>query len=162
MKEELARKYATDYHKGQVRKGNGLPAVTHPEGVVRNLRRFGINDDPTLSTAWLHDTLEDTCLDYDEIYDVFGEEIAEGVYSLTKDTGPDLYKRKIAKSPRNIQLIKLCDVLHNVSTLDELRQKITEYERLIGRKIQDCQEFYIPLAKEICPAIAKEIEKQIS
>ncbi len=47
---------------------------------------MGITNDDILCTGWLHDTIEDTDTDYDEIHKKFNDKIADYVASVTKDT----------------------------------------------------------------------------
>ena len=46
---------------------------------------FGVEDEETITAALLHDTLEDTATDYDEIASLFGEQVADYVVLLTKN-----------------------------------------------------------------------------
>src|SRR5205823_13691949 len=46
---------------------------------------FGIRDPKVLAAAVLHDTIEDTTTDYDDLAERFGKDVADWVASLTKD-----------------------------------------------------------------------------
>lgn len=155
MKSAIAEQYARKYHEGQLRKTGSTPYIVHPENVVNFLKQMGINDDISIAIAWLHDTLEDTKLSYEEISRVFGEEVAQGVLILTRNTGRDEYKQRLAAAPANLKMIKLADTLDNVSTLDALSAEG------VRRKIEDCIFYYIPEGYNLCPTIAALIGKNI-
>ena len=155
MIEEIAKQYARKYHKGQFRKSTELPYIVHPENVVNYMKQFGVDDEDSLAIAWLHDTLEDTSLTYDEIQNVFGINIAQGVYLLTRNVDREEYKKRLSTAPKNIKLIKLCDTLDNIPTLE-----CSSSDR-IKRKVDDCTEYYIPMAEELCPEIAEQMRKYI-
>lgn len=156
MLERIAEEYARKYHKGQYRKDGTTPYITHPTNVVNLLKEHGFDDGKTLTSGWLHDALEDTDLKYNEIRRVFGKEVAEGIRILTRNVDREAYKRRLSSAPINVRLIKLCDTLDNIRTLNELNSEEIE------RKVKDCETYYIPLASEICPPIAVEMEKIIS
>src|SRR5262249_44001884 len=81
-----ADQFAERKHKGQYRR-DGIPCyIEHPRGVMAIVRdEFGVSDPDTLAAALLHDTIEDTATDYDEILDRFGRKVADLVAVLTKD-----------------------------------------------------------------------------
>ncbi|MBW2997719.1 HD domain-containing protein [Candidatus Woesearchaeota archaeon] len=150
--EELARKCATRYHHGQFRKGNHEPYIVHPAAVVRYLKQHGIDDDVSLSVAWLHDVVEDTAMTWEQVENIFGKDIASGVHLLTRDVGREEYKTRLSYAPDNIKMVKLCDTLHNVEDMKYMSLKG------IWRKINDCRDYYIPMARELCPGIASRLE----
>ncbi len=149
--EDIARLYAHQYHAGQVRKKDGSPYVTHPEAVVELLCKYGSKEKETLATAWLHDTLEDTPLTLDQIRSVFGEEVAQGVYVLTRNVDREEYKNRLLEAPVWVQRVKLADRLHNMTSLEALSP------RGAIRYLEECELFYLPLAEKVCPAMASEL-----
>ncbi|MEA3514385.1 MAG: HD domain-containing protein [Nanoarchaeota archaeon] len=156
MIEKIAKHYAGMYHKGQFRRNSELPYIVHPENVVNYMKQFGVEDEDSLAIAWLHDTIEDTSLTYNRIKSVFGRNIADGVYLLTRNVDREEYKRRLSFAPENIRMIKLCDTLDNITTLECLSSEG------IMRKVDDCKDYYIPMAEELCPWIAKQMKKYIS
>lgn len=54
-----ARKFATDAHVNQYRRGNNQLYINHPRRVVENIRKFKLSNE-AIAAAWLHDVLEDT------------------------------------------------------------------------------------------------------
>jgi len=153
---ELAKEYAIKYHgeTGETR-SNGLPYHTHCENTVKLLREFGVKDEKTLCKGWLHDTLEDTRLTLEEIENVFGKDVAKGVYILTRNVGRFEYKLRLLNNPDEL-LIKFCD------TIDNLQDLSYYTTRGLYKKILDTEEFYIPQAKKICEPAASEMELLIN
>src|SRR5437870_3403402 len=92
-----AASFAARAHHQQMRKDRETPYVSHVFRVcliVRDL--FGFNDPRMLITALLHDTIEDTTTDFDDIEARYGTEIATWVSYLTKNKSmPELQREKI-------------------------------------------------------------------
>jgi guanosine-3',5'-bis(diphosphate) 3'-pyrophosphohydrolase len=69
--------------------------------------------------ALLHDTIEDTTTDYDELEECFGRDIADMVSSLTKNMAmpeelrEEEYDARLAMADWRVRLIKLADVYDN-------------------------------------------------
>jgi len=108
-------------HNGQFRKDGRTPYVEHPRAVMRIVRdEFEVDDPETLATALLHDTIEDTTTDYDEVAEAFGERVADGVALLTKDKRLPEKRREreyfagLAQAPSRVKLVKCADSLHNL------------------------------------------------
>src|SRR5947209_19594679 len=81
-----AAAFAARTHKGQTRKDGKTPYVSHVFRVCLVLRDiFGFDDRHMLLTALLHDTVEDTKTDFDDLEEQFGNEVARWVGYLTKD-----------------------------------------------------------------------------
>jgi guanosine-3',5'-bis(diphosphate) 3'-pyrophosphohydrolase len=109
-------------HRHQIRKDGQTPYASHPFRVcfiVRHL--FEIDDPRVLAAAVLHDTIEDTTTDCDDIIERFGDEIAGWVAALTKDKRlPDEerehhYEENLAKSPWQVKVCKLADIYDNLT-----------------------------------------------
>ena len=81
-----AAAFAARAHRHQTRKDNQTPYVSHVFRVCLVVRHtFGFNDPKMLAAALLHDTIEDTATDCDDIIDRFGPDVARWVAALTKD-----------------------------------------------------------------------------
>lgn len=124
---ERAYAFAEAKHAGQKRR-SGQPYITHPVAVGYFLSTLHTGPE-TIAAGLLHDTEEDTGTENSELREKFGDTVASLVEALTKIADVthkhDLHimaedHRKIfvamAKDVRVI-LIKLCDRLHNMSTL---------------------------------------------
>lgn len=109
-------------HEGQLRKDDITPFVAHPMRVVAVLSlAFEITDPELLATAALHDTIEDTTVDFDDLSREFGPEVAQNVAWLTKDMRLSEQERErdyfhaLAEAPFGVQLCKLADVYDNLA-----------------------------------------------
>ena len=69
MKNKLifSKQCAIQQHKGQYRKNNKTPYWHHLRDVVNNLKMMGIKDESILCAGWLHDVIEDTSFDFDDV-----------------------------------------------------------------------------------------------
>jgi guanosine-3',5'-bis(diphosphate) 3'-pyrophosphohydrolase len=108
-------------HRHQLRKDGATPYVAHCYRVAMTIRHiFGCADEATLTAALLHDTIEDTTVDYDEIAEAFGEEVASLVAAMTKNMAlpePERerrYDEQLAAADWRARLIKLGDVYDNL------------------------------------------------
>ncbi|MFA9563292.1 MAG: bifunctional (p)ppGpp synthetase/guanosine-3',5'-bis(diphosphate) 3'-pyrophosphohydrolase [Acidimicrobiales bacterium] len=150
---EQAYRLAAEAHEGQFRK-SGEPYVQHPLAVARIVAELGL-DETTIAAALLHDSVEDTGIELDDLSQRFGDDLAEivdGVTKLervkfdTKEAQQAATMRKMlvamAKDLRVI-IIKLADRLHNLRTIAALpdwKQARTAHETL---------DVYAPLAHRL-------------
>jgi guanosine-3',5'-bis(diphosphate) 3'-pyrophosphohydrolase len=124
---------AANAHKTMRRK-SGEPYILHPIAVAMIcVDEIGLGVRSTIC-ALLHDTVEDTDVSLDDIKNEFGNEIAKIVDGLTKistvmttnsSQQAENFKKillTLTDDPRVI-LIKLADRLHNMRTMDAMRQE---------------------------------------
>ncbi|MDK2823137.1 MAG: diphosphokinase / guanosine-3,5-bis(diphosphate) 3-diphosphatase [Clostridia bacterium] len=153
---ELIKKaydFALKAHEGQIR-NSGEPYITHPLAVATILANLGL-DDTTIAAGLLHDVVEDTKVQLNEIKEKFGEEIALLVDGVTKLSRIEYYSKEerqvenyrkmflaMAKDIRVI-LIKLADRLHNMRTL---KHQSFWKQREIA---QETLEIFAPLASRL-------------
>ncbi len=142
--------YAEEAHKHQTRK-SGEKYFIHPEAVAGILTELKL-DDATIATGLLHDTIEDTKATRDEIDELFGEEIGALVEGVTKLDALDLVTKKAEQAENfrklliaissdvRVLLVKLADRLHNMRTMEHMRE---DRRRHISR---ETMEIYAPLA----------------
>ena len=76
--------FAIESHKDQKRK-TGEPYIIHPINTAIYLAEMKM-DWPTISAALLHDVIEDCQVEYEELEDKFGKEVADLVDGVTKLT----------------------------------------------------------------------------
>lgn len=160
--------YATKAHGAQMRH-SGDPYYAHPIQVAGILASLHM-DVQSICTGLLHDVLEDTDATYDDIVDLFGEEIAQLVDGVTKLGQVELsvpnasrarrqaenFQKFVLAMSRDVRvlIVKLCDRLHNMRTL-EYHPKQESRER-ISRETLD---IYAPLARRIgVDRICSELE----
>ncbi len=138
---QLAASYAARAHNHQYRKDKKTPFVAHPFRVAMVLRDiFGCDDEVAIATALLHDTIEDTRTDFDDIHKRFGRDVAECVAIMTKnmllieEEREKDYDNRLAKGPWQARIVKLADVYDNGLDLPRpgLRRKcITRCQRAL-------------------------------
>ena len=154
-RELLARafRFAADAHEGQQRR-SGEAFIRHPWGAAMILAELR-QDEQTIAAALLHDVVEDTETEIDEVRTEFGDEIAqlvEGVTKLTRihfqsreQAEAENYRKMIAAmvGDERVILIKLADRLHNMRTIEYLgKQKQLQ-------KARETLEVYAPLAHRL-------------
>ncbi|PHP68296.1 bifunctional (p)ppGpp synthetase/guanosine-3',5'-bis(diphosphate) 3'-pyrophosphohydrolase [Zhengella mangrovi] len=142
--------YAMQKH-GHQKRASGDPYFSHPLEVAAILTEMNL-DESTIAVALLHDTIEDTDATRKEIDELFGENIGKLVEGLTKLKKLDMVSKK-AEQAENLRklllaisddvrvlLVKLADRLHNMRTLDHMRE---DKRRRISEETMD---IYAPLA----------------
>lgn len=116
--------FAARAHQGQQRKDGETPYASHPFRVCLVLREvFGVADPAALTAAVLHDTIEDTVTDYDDLEEGFGADVAAWVGALSKDKRlPEAereaaYVEQLRRGPWQVKLCKLADVYDNLTDM---------------------------------------------
>jgi guanosine-3',5'-bis(diphosphate) 3'-pyrophosphohydrolase len=120
-----AAQFAAHKHRDQRRKDAAAsPYINHPLALASTLREEGMVEDATvLAAALLHDTIEDTETDYDELRGHFGEEVAEIVAEVTdtkwlkKTSRKRLQISKASIASSRAKLVKLADKICNLRDL---------------------------------------------
>ena len=148
-----AFEYAYKHHGPQLRK-SGEPYIIHPIAVAEIINELDLDQD-SIVAALLHDCIEDTDSTHDEIARLFGPQVAELVEGVTKLTRMQYSSREdeqmenlrkmfmaMAKDVRVI-LIKLCDRLHNMRTLQY------QSDRKQKEKALETMEVYAPIAHRL-------------
>jgi GTP pyrophosphokinase len=140
-------------HAGQTRR-SGEEFIHHPLGVARICAQLHL-DEQTIAAALLHDVVEDTGSELDEIRAEFGAEVAllvEGVTKLTRisfqsreQAEAENYRKMIVAMAQDVRviLIKLADRMHNMRTIEyQTKQKQAQ-------KARETLEVYAPLAHRL-------------
>jgi GTP diphosphokinase / guanosine-3',5'-bis(diphosphate) 3'-diphosphatase len=150
---QRAYDYSFRMHAGQTRK-SGQPYVVHPvsvAGIIADLRL----DAASVCAGLLHDVVEDTLATSDDITKEFGVEVAELVDGVTKlsqinftskeDRQAENFRKMVVAMARDIRvlLIKLCDRLDNMRTLEHMKPEAQE------RIARETLEIYAPLANRL-------------
>jgi GTP diphosphokinase / guanosine-3',5'-bis(diphosphate) 3'-diphosphatase len=144
---------AEQAHGGQTRR-SGEDFIHHPVGVARICAELHL-DEHTIAAALLHDVVEDTGADLEEVRAAFGDEIAQLVDGVTKLTRisfqsreqaeAENYRKMIVAMARDVRviLIKLADRLHNMRAIEyQTKQKQAQ-------KARETLEVYAPLAHRL-------------
>ncbi|MDR2683037.1 MAG: RelA/SpoT family protein [Dysgonamonadaceae bacterium] len=126
-----AFKFADQAHKG-VKRRSGEPYILHPLAVALIVsEEMGLGS-TSISSALLHDVVEDTDYSVEDIRNLFGNKIAQIVDGLTKISG-GIFAEAASAQAENMRkllltmsddirviLIKIADRLHNMRTLGSL------------------------------------------
>jgi len=120
-----AADFAARRHAGQVRKGAARdPYVNHLAEVAALLAETAEQPDAALVAAgWLHDTVEDTATEREELADAFGEQIARIVADVTDDKSlpkAERRQRQIETAPRKSSRAKAVKIADKISNLRSL------------------------------------------
>jgi GTP pyrophosphokinase len=123
---------AVEAHKDMRRK-SGEPYIYHPIAVAKICaEEMGLGS-TAIICALLHDTVEDTHITLDDVEELFGKTVAQIIDGLTKI--PEVFDENVSIQAENFRkmiltisddlrvvLIKLADRLHNMRTLDSMRE----------------------------------------
>jgi len=146
--------YANEAH-GTQRRKSGEPYITHPLAVAQIVAEELKLDSESIEAALLHDVIEDTTADYEQVAKLFSPTVAdlvEGVSKLTRieygtkeqEQMENLRKMLIAMSKDiRVILIKVSDRLHNMRTM--------EYQSPPKQKQKSLEtmEIYAPIAHRL-------------
>jgi guanosine-3',5'-bis(diphosphate) 3'-pyrophosphohydrolase len=140
-------------HEGQFR-NSGEPYISHPLAVATSLADWHL-DAQALMAALLHDVMEDTAFDKQEIAERFGKPTAELVDAVSKigrlegqtyeEAQAENFRKMLLAMARDVRviLIKLADRLHNIQTLGTFRP---DKRRRVARETLD---IYAPIANRL-------------
>ena len=146
--------FARQAHKG-VRRLSGEPYIMHPISVAQiACEEMGLGS-TSICSSLLHDVVEDTDYTVEDISNIFGAKIAQIVDGLTKISGgifgdqasaqAENFKKLLLTMSDDIRviLIKICDRLHNMRTLDS--QPANKQYKIAGETLY----IYAPLANRL-------------
>lgn len=150
---EKAYLFSEKAHEGQIRR-SGEPYISHPLNVAGILADLQLDVD-SIITGLLHDTVEDTDVTLEDVRREFGDTVATLVDGVTK-IGQMNFRNSFDKQGENIRkmimamvkdvrvvLVKLCDRLHNMRTMNHMPYE--KQERISNETL----EIYCPLAGRI-------------
>ncbi len=153
-------------HRAQLRK-SGEPYFTHPArvaGIIADLRL----DTASVCAGLLHDVVEDTLASLEDVRGDFGDEIASLIDGVTKlgqinftsreDRQAESFRKMVVAMAKDIRvlLIKLCDRVDNMRTLDHMKP---ESQERIARETMD---IYAPLANRLGLNVVKSELEDLS
>lgn len=159
--------FATMAHEGQTYggpiEGQRIPYINHIGSVAMELI-CGLNSDLNLDgnlavqCALLHDAIEDTDIQFNDIEAEFGLAVAQGVQALTKDESLATKEEQMLDSieriklqPKEVWMVKLADRITNLSKppaywTSEKRTKYREEALIIHQHLHEANE---PLAARL-------------
>lgn len=146
-----AYEFSKKAHAFQHRK-TGEPFIMHPLEVAKIVYDLGM-DEPSIVAAFLHDVVEDTEMTLEDIRKEFGTEVESIVDGLTKitefgrkkeDLQIDALRKILLASAKDIRvlIVKLCDRLHNMRTLGQLKEE--KQQRIANETLH----IYVPIAQK--------------
>ena len=145
-----AYNFSLDIHKGQ-RRYSGEPYFDHVFRVAEILTELKM-DSTTIAAGFLHDSVEDTGVNLDEVKERFGEDVAILVDGVTKiselklesreERQAETFRKMLLSMAQDVRviIIKFADRLHNMRTLEYLPSKKRH------RIAIETRDVYIPLA----------------
>lgn len=145
--------YAAQQHRGQLRQ-SGEAYLSHPLNVAYILAEMKMDVDCIIA-GLLHDTIEDTNTTYEIIEEMFGTPVAFLVDAVSKiskipfqskeEKQAESFRKMLVSMSDDIRviIIKLADRLHNMRTIESLRE---DKKRRIAQETMD---IYAPLADRL-------------
>lgn len=143
---------------GAIRRHSGDPYWVHPEGVAKIAAAYG-GTDIEIQAAMAHDTLEDTNCSYEELEEMFGDEVASIVREITNDTeevdrlGKEQYiNLELINLSHPALFVKLCDMYYNQMDFPAEAQKrrmVKNINYLLANREDDLNENEIALIEAI-------------
>ncbi len=137
-------------HAGQKRR-SGEDYIFHPIAVASILAGMRM-DQQTIAAAILHDTIEDTPIEREDLVENFGEDVAKLVDGVTKldkmkyrtrlEADAESFRKLLLAMSRDLRVIfiKLADRLHNMRTIDAM--SASARSRISGETL----DIYAPIA----------------
>ena len=121
--------FAEKAHRGQKRKGTDIDYITHPMEVYQILTSMQAGKE-LLMAGLLHDTVEDTDVDIDDIQFAFGDRVSTLVANHTENKRLSWHERK----QRTIDTVKVADrdtrLLIMADKVSNLRSMLSDYNRV--------------------------------
>lgn len=142
-------------------RSDGTHYYYHLIDVAQILLNFGIRDEAVITSALLHDTIED--IDWvspEYVEESYGQDISDIVMRVTKKDGVD-YKQDLHEMNRYLKcieerpesaLVKTADRIHNFSTMSTMSRK----HRL--KQVTETRDMYIPFFKRCRRRYARHSE----
>ncbi|NAO99725.1 HD domain-containing protein [Halomonas sp. MG34] len=170
---ERAKKFAEMAHKGQTRKNSNAPYVTHPIRVAERLEKEEFSEE-LICAAYLHDVVEDTPYEIQDMENHFGSKVAELVAAHTEDKSKSWEERKqhtidtIRDGSKEVKYLIVADKLDNLlgqeQDIKQLGSEVAwrNFNAGVGRQKwyneSICEAMYVGLEPKDIPTFFKEYE----
>lgn len=153
-----ALSWAEQAHFSQFR-DSGAPYIIHPiRSTLILAEELAIQDNALLCAALLHDAVEDAQITIEHIKNEFGTETARLIEGVTRPRPAEETEeqklinkpkkfQQIAKSDEKIRILKLCDVLDNMRSMEYIPETHPSYKK-ISRWKEELKQYVLPIAKE--------------
>ncbi|WP_404451082.1 HD domain-containing protein [Virgibacillus necropolis] len=121
---QKAKDFAEKAHRGQTRKNSNAPYITHPIRVAEKLERAGFSDE-VVCAGYLHDVVEDTPFEMEDIEAAFGSRVAKLVAAHTEDKSKSWQERKqhtidtVKHAENEVKYLIVADKLDNLLGLEQ-------------------------------------------
>ena len=140
---------------GLKRKKEDISLAFHSIMVGNMLKNIGC-DEETVSIGYLHDIIEDTQYNYDDLLKKYGKKVADSVLQLSEDQNiTDYVDRKkeflnrLEKADNNVLIVELADKLQNlISDYEQYKIKGIDFLATEAKNYDELKWFYLTL-KEI-------------
>jgi len=141
---EMALRLAEDAHRGQYRNDGITPYIEHPkavEGIAIELVsdyyvKDSGRDNEIRIVAILHDAIEDTYLELEDLKGKFSDKIITYIDAVTeRENETYLDKIQRAKKYSVSSIVKYADLTHNLSDLDRAKNKHKYDKYLLAKYI---------------------------
>jgi guanosine-3',5'-bis(diphosphate) 3'-pyrophosphohydrolase len=143
--------FAARAHRHQLRKDGQTPYVAHVVRVCLIVRHvFGVADPTALTAAVLHDAIEDTDTDFDDLEERFGRGAAAWAAALCKDkrlpedAREEDYVARLVAAPWQVKVCKLADVFDNLMDSRSLKPEQAAKSRKRWRQYIDALGAHLP------------------
>lgn len=164
-------------HNGQYRLDGETPYVVHPIRVFFILvEKLDVHDEEVLSAALLHDVIEDTKSDFEDILELFpdcpetGKTIADMVAELTdfkalpKELREEDFLHRLSKQSWELKIVKLADCYDNLYDFKGLSPEkrievVKKDEKEIPILVKDLPERYDDFVEEVKTVLQKRREE---
>jgi (p)ppGpp synthase/HD superfamily hydrolase len=125
---QWAKQFAIKAHEGQHRKNAEEPYITHPIRVAAQLENADFSDE-LVCAGYLHDVVEDTIYNIEDIEKEFGPEVARLVAAHTEDKSKSWQARKqhtidtFKTADKDVKYLIVADKLDNLQDLEQSLQQ---------------------------------------
>lgn len=161
--------YAAHAAVGQKRKYSGRAYIEHPESVFKIVKTVPHTEE-MLAAAWLHDVVEDTHIDHDDIYRIFGPTVKKLVWYLTDISKPEdgnratrkaIDRQHLAEATPEAQTIKLADLIDNTHSIVENDPNFAVVYLREKRLLLEVMDKGDPTLYKICRDLSQQKPRQI-
>ncbi len=170
-----AKSFASQAHSGQVRKHGNVPYITHPIRVAALLESAGCRDE-LVCAGYLHDVVEDTTCELEDIENAFGSVVSALVAAHTEDKSKSWQERKqhtidlVRTANEEVKQLIVADKLDNLLDIEKQYNEIGEKVWHLFNAPKEKQQWYyeaiaanmyMGYSNQKAPAFFHEYEKAI-